>query len=156
MFFPHGDEALPAVVIQVHAASRSGDKVIGGNLAPAYDGNNESICHGTQFFRQVKSEGRTACAGPMEKPDLIVESDALGGTDTLGHQHGIAKPEHGVDRVARRTPGPAGKLEFSRRDRSSERTEIDPGGIALNAPDLVAGAGLAKPRETLSYQRCTR
>ena len=124
-------------------------------MAASHDGNDEPVRHGAQFFRQVKGEGRPAGARAMQEPDLAVETDTLGSPDAFRCKHGMAKPEHGVDGIARRTSRPDRRRELTRLNRSSERAKVDPGGIAFHAPNLIARAGVAEPDDTLPCPGCT-
>ena len=147
--FPFPDQTGPAVVAQVDSAPRHMNEAVVRDLPPAHQRYDEPVGQRAQLLGKVKGERRPSGPRAMEEPHLEVQADTLGRTDALGYQQAVAESEHGVDGVSGWTPSPGGELESARRDRLADGAEVDPGGIALDAPDMVCRVGAGQPSDPL-------
>jgi hypothetical protein len=106
---------------------------------------------GAEFLHEV--EGEAGSAGPVgvEEADGGIETDAFeGGLDIVGEE-GVEEGEEGVDGVSWGSAVAAGEGEsgFAGSDELGEHGEVELGGLALDAAELVGGGGLLKALDAL-------
>lgn len=73
----------------------------------------------------------------------------------LGHQQGIAESEHRIHWIPGRAPTSRREPELARRERLTDRPEVDSGGIAFDAPHMVSGLGIGRARDARPNLRGT-
>ena len=138
VLFPRLDEHGSRVVSQVDAATRSVFEVLRPHLPTTYQRNDEPVRQRAKFFSQIQRKGGATRSRAMKEPHLVIESDALQRTCALGHDEPIAKAQHCINGVSRRSPRSRREPHLRLRQHLFKRTEVNPGGVPFDAAYMVA------------------
>ena len=80
----------------------------------------------------------------MQKSNLVIQADALSRADKPGYQKCVAKPEHGIDRIAGGSTGSLRKPHLAFRDSLTHSAKIDSCSISFYASNPVASVRIGK------------
>ena len=147
--FPRLDQRGPPIVAQVDAAAGRMVEARSSNLPAAYQRHHESVRQRPQLFRKVERERGPPCPWAMEESHLEIETDALQRTSAFGHHQPVAEAQHRVDGVPRRSPCSCRESELGVRHHLLHRPKVNPGGVSLDTPDMVACRRVRQTRDPL-------
>ena len=146
--FPCSDQARSAVIAQIDRTSGHPHETVRSYLPPANQGHHEPIRQRPQFFRKIQGKRWPAGTRAMEEPHLVIQPDAFQGTDELRYQQPVAKSEHGVDWITRRSLAARREPEIALRQGSTDRTEVGSGRIAFHSSNMVCCVSTGQTRNS--------
>ena len=95
-----GEDAFAGGVFEAHGVA-GGDEIAGIDDAFVDEGEDGGFGdEGAEFFHEVEGEGGLAEAGLVEKADVGIEADSVGGEDAIFGEEAVEEGEEGVDGIA--------------------------------------------------------
>ena len=157
VLFPRLDESGSRVVAQIDTAAGRVFEACGSDLPSPYQRHDEPVRQRAQLFRQVERKGGSASPRAVKETHLIVQTDALQRTRTLGHHQSVAEAQHCIDRVSRRSARSCREPQLGCRHDLLQRPEVDPGGIPFDTAYVVARHRIHEPRRSAAESvHCVR